>query len=313
MNSQDLSRKYRPKIWKEVVGQGPVVKSLRAVLKAGGKHSFLFVGPSGTGKTTLARIVASSVGCEPQNLLEVDAATHTGIDAMRSIAEGTQYKAFGESIIKVVIIDECHSASRQAWQSLLKNVEEPDDHVYWVFCTTEPGKVPNTIVTRCATFHLQPVKVDDIFDLLVKVASEENYETPEEVLHLIARQAMGSPRQALTYLSQCYGCETVKDALPLLQKADEEGDAINLARALVRGGLTWAKVVKLLEPIRDQSAESIRLVTLAYLTTVAFGSKTDAQAGKALEMIDAFSGDSYNSSEGFAPLLLSIGRLIFQN
>jgi len=310
MESQDLARKYRPSKWKDVLGQDAVVSSVRAILKVDGKCGFLFTGSSGIGKTTMARILAASVSCEPQNLLEIDAATHTGIDAMRAVNEGVAYKAFGESPVKVMIVDEAHSLSKAAWQSLLKAVEEPPDHAYWIFCTTEPSKIPPTIKTRCASFTLQPVGADLILDLLIKVSEAEGYDTPENVLDLIARQAFGSPRQALTYLGQCYACKEVKQALLLLQKVDEHGEAVDLARLLVKGGLTWAKAIKLLEPLREQSPESIRLVILAYLTTVAFGSKSDAQAGKVLELMDAFDG-SYNSSEGFSPLLLSLGRLLF--
>ena len=142
MQNQDLARKYRPQSWKQVIGQDAAIKSLRATLKAGGKHGFLFTGPSGVGKTTVARILAAAVGCEAHNLLEIDAATHTGIDAMRAVSEGVAYKAFGDSPVKVMIIDEAHSLSKAAWQSLLKVVEEPPEHAYWVFCTTEPGKIP---------------------------------------------------------------------------------------------------------------------------------------------------------------------------
>ena len=309
--SVDLALKYRPKNWEDVVGQAGVVKSLRATLKTGGKRSFLFVGPSGTGKTTLARLIARVVGCTGSNILEIDAATYTGIDAMRAVSENTAYKAFGDSPIKVVIIDEAHSLSKQAWQSLLKSVEEPPEHVYWIFCTTEAGKVPKTIETRCAKFTLAPVKSDDLFKLLSRAVQQEGYKTTEEVLDVIVRESLGSPRQALTYLEQCSGCKTARDAKELLQRADEEGDAIVLPRSLIKGGLTWQKAMKLLEPLREQSAESIRLMILAYFTTVLFGCKTDDSAGRVLTMMDCFS-EPYNTSEGFAPLLLSIGQILYQ-
>lgn len=308
----DLALKYRPSTWEEVLGQASTVKSLKSVINSKTKRAFLFTGPSGTGKTTLARLLADAVGCTPQNRLEIDAATHTGIDTMREVTAGLQYKAFGESDVKVVIVDEAHSISKQAWQSLLKSVEEPPPHVYWVFCTTDPAKIPATIKTRCAAFQLQSVSVDLLIDLMERVAEAEKFTTPDDVLAVVARQSQGSPRQALTYLGQCFHCKTGKEALPLLQRVDEDGEAIDLARALVKGGLTWAKAMTILEPLRDQSAEGIRLVVLAYLTTVALGSKTDDQAGRTLEMIDAFS-QAYNQSEGFAPLLMSIGRVIFSN
>jgi DNA polymerase III gamma/tau subunit len=306
---QDLSRKYRPQTWDAVVGQDVTIKSLRAILKREGKRSFLFVGDSGLGKTTVARILAAAVGCESQNLVEVDAATNTGIDAMRAISNAIQFKAFGKSKVKAVIIDECHQISRPGWQSLLKIVEEPPPHAYWIFCTTEAGKVPKTIVTRCATFTFSPVKAAKIYDLLVEIAEQEKYECGEDILDLISRKCYGSPRQALTYLAQCCDCKTIADAKQVMQHADDSGDIINVCRELVRGGLTWAKLIKLLAPIKDQNAESMRLVITAYLTKVLMGSKSDDQAARVLEMLDCFS-DTYNSSEGFAPLLLSFGRLI---
>ena len=306
----ELHRKYRPLDWDQVIGQDAVVKGIRDVLRKKTAHSFVFTGGSGVGKTTAARIVSTKVGCTPNNLLEIDAATNNGVDIMRALTEGTAYKAFGESAVKVLIIDECHILSKQAWQSLLKSVEEPPAHCYWIFCTTEAGKIPTTIETRCACFEFKPVPVDDIQTLLEQVVTSEGYETPEEVTSVIARQSFGSPRRALTYLAKCYACQTAKEALTLLQRADEEGDTIILARALVKG-LSWAKAVKILKSLENQNPESIRIVILAYLTKIALDTKSDQQAGRVLELLDCFS-EPYNSSEGFAPLLVSLGRAIFR-
>ena len=264
---------------------------------------------AGVGKTTAARILAAKVECSPTNMREIDGASNTGIDDMREVAKDLMYRAFGPSQIKVVIVDECHGLSRQAWQSLLKIVEEPPEHVYWVFCTTEAGKIPQTIKTRCITCQFQPVKTDAIMDLLLQVVANESFNTPESVLRVIARQSSGSVRQALSYLAQCYDCTDVKDAGATIQVADEEGDAIVLIRALVKGGLSWKKAMRLLDPIKDQSAESIRLVMLRYLQTIAMGSTSDDSAGRALELMDCFA-EPYNYSEDKAPLLLSLGKII---
>ena len=153
-----------------MLGQNAVVQSLQHFEQSGTwPHTFLFTGPSGCGKTTLARIIARKVGCQRQNLLEVDAATHTGIDAMRELADQLQYRGIGGDV-KVAIIDECHALSKQSWQSLLKIVEEPPNHVYFVFCTTETGKVPNTISTRAASYTLGPLPQDAIVQFVEDIA-----------------------------------------------------------------------------------------------------------------------------------------------
>src|SRR3989304_1453147 len=145
-----LHTKYRPKHFEEVIGQIEIVKSLQNLIETGKMpKSFLFTGPSGTGKTTLARIIANKLGCDIQNIIEVDAATNTGVEDMRVLCEGLRYPAFGLTTVKVAIVDECQEISKSSWSSLLKIIEEPPSHLYFVFCTTEPSKVLDTIKTRC--------------------------------------------------------------------------------------------------------------------------------------------------------------------
>src|SRR5262249_43189639 len=163
----------RPTELDDVIGQGPIVRSLKEVLKTDRSHTFLFVGPAGTGKTTLARICATMVGCKRQDINEIDAATNTGIDDMRRVQNAAIYRPIGQSTARAVIIDECHRISSQAWDSLLKVTEEPPQHLYWFFCTTNPAKVPNTLKTRSMIYTLKPVADSDITDLLEAVLEAE--------------------------------------------------------------------------------------------------------------------------------------------
>lgn len=308
----DLHVKYRPSKLSEVVGQNAVVKSLGQVIKTGKFHALLFSGPAGVGKTTLARIAADMTGTDPQNVIEIDAATHTGVDAMRGVVESAQFQAFGESNKKFVIVDEVHRLSGQAFDSLLKIIEEPPRHLKWALCTTNVAKVPKTIRTRCVSYVLAPVKFQPLWDLVDDVARAEKINVDDDVLNVVAKQAGGSPRQALINLSAVAGCKTAAEAKEVLRAIDEESDVvIDLCRALVEGRENWAGLMALIQKMTDQSAESVRIVVCAYMSKVVMGAKNDKVATRGLEILDAFS-DPYPEQSGNAPLLLSIGRVLFR-
>lgn len=307
--SEPLHNKYRPRTFADVRGQDAVVKSLQRVVKANSHHALLFTGPSGTGKTTLARIAMAGFGCGELNLREVDAATHTGIEAMRAVTEGLHYAPMGGSKARGVIIDEAHALSKAAWQSLLKLVEEPPAFVYWAFCTTEPGKVPATIRTRCAAYELQALKPDDIFDLLEEVAAAEGLKVDEAVLALVADKSGGSPRQALVYLAQVGSCADAKEAATILRQAEEAGEPVlNLCRALAQGERDWKRLMALVAPLADENVEGVRIQVAAYFSKVVLGAKSRDSAGKAMEVLDAFS-DPYPAVTGCYPLLGSLARV----
>lgn len=308
----DLHNKYRPGTFDGVLGQKDVVKSVKNVLAKGLCRSFIFTGPSGVGKTTIARIIAKELDCDKHNLLEINGAAYTGIDDMRQILERLSYLPIGTSPIRVVIVDEAHALSKQAWQSLLKSVEEPPEHVYWIFCTTDVSKIPATIITRCTRYDLKAVKLEDIRLLLGQVCNAEGLEISPRVLAVIADKSDGSPRRALTGLSKCYGCETRDEAIRAMHEVeDESAEVIDLCRALI-GGLTWKKAMRLLVNMKDANPESIRLVMLNYLSKVAMSSKDPDRAGRVLELIDCFSTPCH-PSEGMAPILLALGRAILSD
>lgn len=311
--TSSLHTLYRPQTLKEVVGQEHVTKPLAKMIEDKRAHTFLFCGPAGTGKTTLARICAT-LWCggelKPSNLYEVDAATNTGVEAMRAVAARADYRSIGKSPTKVFIIDEAHRLSGSAWDSILKATEEPPDHVFWIFCTTNPSKVPKTVQTRCQRFSLKEVPEEKILKLLAKVADSEELNTADDVLEAIAENAGGSPRQALVYLESCMYCEDRNEALRIMRSAGESKEVIDLCRWLVTGQRqTWAEAVKLVSGLGDVEAEGVRIQVTNYMAKVLLGTKDEKRASYLINILDCF-GRPYNTSDKMAPLLLSLGMVL---
>lgn len=306
--SEALATKYRPQKFADVVGQAAVVRALQGRVKSKDAHCFLLCGPSGVGKTTLARIVAREMGCAEKDIREIDAATYTGIEAMRDVQSALQYKPFGKSQGRAIIVDEAHGLSRQAWNSLLKATEEPPDHVYWFLCTTEAGKVPATIKTRAVAFTLKPVDDKLLGQLFDRVCDAEGINLPGDVGDMIIREALGSPRQMLSHLAACRDAKDRREAAELLRSAVGSQGVIDLCRFLIKGG-SWVKAMAIVEGL-DEAPESIRIAVVNYFGKAAKGANTNDQAGRMLEILDAFS-QPYNQSDGQAPLVLSIGRALF--
>lgn len=311
---EDLHVKYRPTSLDEVVGQPHIVSSLRTLFSQKKlPHAFLFQGPSGVGKTTLSRIIALELGCSPINILEVDAGKATGVDDMRQLTDELIYTAIGgKNKLKFVILDESHMLSKSAWNSLLKIIEEPPSHVYFSFCTTEPGKVPTTIQTRCHKYNLKDVMPDDIEQLLEAIADIEKIKLPENTLPLIASRSYGSPRRAIVMLSQCRGCKTIKEVMAVLEEPDEEKETIELCRLLLKSSTKWIDVIKLIRVLKEKNPESVRIQVCNYLTAVIVNKEGDASNETAglLNMLQSFSRP-YTQQTGFSELLLSIGEVFF--
>ena len=259
MSYQVLARKWRPRDFGSLVGQEHVVRALRHALEQNRlHHAYLFTGTRGVGKTTLARILAKCLNCEtgvtPQpcgkcaacleidagrfvDLLEVDAATNTRVEEMRQLLETAQY-APTRGRFKVYVIDEVHQLSGHAFNSMLKTLEEPPAHIKFVLATTDPQKIPVTVLSRCLQFNLKQMPPAAIVSHLEKVLREEGIEYEAEALPLLARAAAGSMRDALSLLDQAIahgGSRVAQAGVREMLGAIDQGYLLALLGALADG------------------------------------------------------------------------------
>ena len=223
MAYQALYRKYRPSNFDEVVGQTHIIQTLKnAIVQNRIAHAYLFCGPRGTGKTSIAKIFAKTLNCTNSqdapcgicenckmaangshpDIIEIDAASNNGVDEVRNLIDKVKYAPM-QGKYKIYIIDEVHMMTSGAFNALLKTIEEPPAHVIFIFATTEPNKVLPTIISRCQRFDFNKVSVNDIKYRLSVVCKNEGIEIDQDGLTLIAQLADGGMRDALSILDQC--------------------------------------------------------------------------------------------------------------
>lgn len=197
-----LYRKYRPKTWEEVRGQDHIVKVLEGSIKNGKvTHAYLFAGSRGTGKTSVARILAKSLGTTENDIYEMDAASNRGVDDIRELREALLTLPF-ESKYKVYIIDEVHMLTKEAWAALLKTIEEPPAHAIFILATTERAKVPDTIQSRSQVFEFKKPSPALLEIMIEETAEKEGKTLPKESAHLISLLGDGSFRDAYSILQK---------------------------------------------------------------------------------------------------------------
>ena len=278
-----LARKYRPQKFNDLIGQEVLVKTLtNSILQNRIAHAYILTGVRGVGKTTTARLIAMSLNCENRSektcepcgkcnsclavlednnldVLEMDAASKTGVDDIREIIDNIKYKPVN-SKYKIFIIDEVHMLSKSAFNALLKTLEEPPEHIKFIFATTEVKKIPITIISRCQRFDLLRIQIKDLSEQLSKISIEEKIKIDQEALNLIVRSADGSMRDGLSLLDQAIANEndniTATSIIKMLGLANREG-VFDLLESIFNGDAPQA--IKIYNSIYEAGADVVMI------------------------------------------------------
>lgn len=305
-----LINKFRPVTFDEVFGHPQIISTLKRLIQSPNHpHCYCLIGPSGTGKTTIARLLGKAFNCE---ITEIAAADHSGTDDMRDVIDLAQHMSMIGSGNRMFLIDECHSLSRAAWQVLLKVTEEPPTHVYFALCTTEPEKVPETIRNqRAYPIMLRKLSVTDLSDYTKTIADLEGWNVHPDVFAAIVTAADGSPRAALTLLQTMYDVTDPKEVRRIITLQDASNPLIALVQMIMRGDTNWQKVRSALERIDDDEYTKSAVQITRYIIGAITRENDAAKAAKLFDLLAAltFPTDSYDAKTKF---FAGVGRIIFQ-
>lgn len=259
----------RPKLLKEVHGNHALKSSLGTILKRDIEdipHAILFCGQSGCGKTTLARIFASKLDCDENEFYELNSADVRGVDTVREISKQMKYSPMSGST-RIWLFDEVHKMTNDAQNAMLKMLEDPPAHVYFMLATTDPQKLIAPLKSRCTTFEVKPLTDDEMMEFLSQIVDDEEKDVPEEILESIINSANGSPRNALQILERIIDLPVKAMKAAAEQTAETEAQTIDLCRELLKPKPAWKDVAKILSTLTGEP-ESIRYAVLGYCNAI---------------------------------------------
>jgi len=282
-----LSINSRPRMFKYVIGNKAEKSALMSVLKRDRKdlpHAFLFIGASGCGKTTLARITAHKLGCRGRDLIELNASAFRGIDTAREIVRMSNLMPIGkDSTCKVWLLEECHGLSKDAQEALLHLLEDGcPAQSFFILTTTEPEKLKVTLRRRCSEYNVRPVSEERLKKFLISICRREESKVPDNVLDQIVLDSLGSCGVALAVLDKIIGLPPDEMMEAAEKTAQEKSEAIELCRLLFRRA-RWGEIAKVLRCLQNDP-ESVRRQVLQYCASVLIN-KENAQA---YVVMDAF-------------------------
>ena len=293
----ELYKKYRPKTLKEMKGNRNALKGLLGFFKKKEvPHFILLTGSSGTGKTTLARIIRNKLDCSDLDYKELNTADFRGIDTVREIRSKMHLSPVSGEV-RVWLIDESHAGTKQFQESFLKLLEDTPDHVYFIFATTDPQKLLPTIRTRATEIKLSSLNDKYMMELLTSVEEKEELTISEDVNEKIIKVSDGSPRKALVILNQIMDVADEEKQLDMIEGSQYEAEAIAIARGLLDQRMSWAgmaQILKNIEGLGDQ-AEGIRWLVLSYMSSVAL--KNPKLANRATFVIECFSEPFFDTKQ----------------
>ncbi|OQA94885.1 MAG: DNA polymerase III subunit tau [Spirochaetes bacterium ADurb.Bin218] len=289
-----LHIKYRPQSFSDMIGNKETVEGVKSLISSKERpHTYLLHGPSGCGKTSLSRIMSREFGCHQNEIVEINISNNRGIDTARDIIDKTKLRPlYGPC--RVYILDEVHKSTNEFQNALLKVLEEPPEHIYFILCTTEPDKLIKTVRNRCSTFSISPLSDKSIVRALEEVCKKESLTVDSELLKTIAKESLGSMRSALVMLDQIKDLKgDISEIIASVGIVTEENKTvIELCRRLATPKVKWKSIAIVLKNL-EEDPEKVRRAVLGYFSNILLNEDNPYVAS----VIECFEEPFYNSGK----------------